>query len=286
LFRLGCQVSIVGKIYDAVDRAVSLGCNTFQIFARNPRQFRRSCIPKEDIDRFKEKVNKNKISPVIIHIPYTLNLASSREKFYRITIKEFIEDLIEADKLGADYLITHMGSYKGFKKEISGLKRITKAISKILKETEGTKTILLLENTSGSGSWLGYKFSHQKFIFEGLNYNNRLGLCLDTAHAWAGGYKINDKDGLESLLYEIENLIGLDRLFVIHLNDTKEPFNSRNDRHIDIGKGNIGEKGFSLIVNHPKLKNLAFILETPKKSEEDDLRNLNTVRRLYYDKLL
>lgn len=251
-----------------------------QIFLRNPRQWRRSVLSDTDAKVFRREVKKAKIKPVVVHIPYTLNLASHKRHFYKITIKEFITDLIEADKIGANYLITHMGSFKGGT-EAGGLLRITNALKKILKETDGVKTMVLLENTSGSGSWLGHTFSHHRFILERLDWTGRIGLCLDTAHTWAAGYKINDVVGLKNLLTEIEREIGLKRLKVVHLNDTKESLGSCQDRHFAIGEGSIASKGFSLILNHPNLRQLPFILETPKKSDADDIKNLKKVRKLY-----
>ncbi|MEM7816477.1 MAG: deoxyribonuclease IV [Candidatus Aenigmatarchaeota archaeon] len=277
---MGCQVSISGKIYEAIDRAKALGCNCMQIFTRNPRQIRRKNLSKLDIKIFKERVQKENINPIVAHIPYTLNLATSKNRFHKITIKEFIQDLIEIDKLGIQYLVTHMGSYKGTT-EADGLFRVIEALRKILEATKDSKTMILLENTSGSGNWLGYNFVHQHIVLENLNWINRVGICLDTAHAWSAGYRIDDLEGLNTLIEEIDKKIGLDRLKIVHLNDTKEKLNSRRDRHFHIGEGLIGEKGFYNILNHQKLKNLPFILETPKKSEEDDIRNLETVRRLY-----
>ena len=280
MLRLGVHVSIAGKIYKSIDRAVELGCNTMQIFSRNPRQWRKSLLSDEDVERFKREVKKSKINPVVIHIPYLLNLATVRRSFFKITIGEFISDLIEADRLEADYLVTHMGSYKGGTEE-GGLSRIIQALNKILKETKEVKTKVLIENTSGSGHWLGYKFSHQKIVLDGLNRPEAVGICLDTAHAWAAGYKIDEPRGLKALLDEIDQEVGLERLKVIHLNDTQEELGSLRDRHFDIGKGKIGRKGFNLIVNHSKLRELPFILETPKNSDDEDKENLNVVRSLY-----
>lgn len=280
MLRLGVHVSIAGKIYKSIDRAVELGCNTMQIFSRNPRQWRKSFISYEDLKRFKNKAKKSNISPIVIHIPYLLNLATVRKSFFKVTIGEFISDLIEADKLEADYLVTHVGSYKGGS-ETGGLSRVIQALNKILKETKGVKTKVLLENTSGSGNWLGYKFSHQKIILDGLNRPEAVGICLDTAHAWAAGYKINEPKGLKALIDEIDQEVGLECLKVIHLNDTQEELGSLRDRHYDIGKGKIGPRGFSLIVNHPKLRELPFILETPKDYDDQDRENLEAVRKLY-----
>lgn len=280
MLKLGCQVSIAGNIYDAVDRAKHLGCNTMQIFARNPRQWRKSALAEEDIKIFKEKVKTAGLNPVVVHIPYTLNLAAARENFHKITIREFTQDFLEADKLGVEYLVTHMGSYKGTTEE-RGLLKIVKALKKILAAAKDVKTMILLENTSGSGSWLGYKFSHHRFILEQLNWPQNLGLCLDTAHCFAAGYPIDNALGVNALVEEINREVGTERLKVIHLNDTQEKLNSLKDRHCDIGKGNIGKKGFGLILNHPALRNLPFILETPKDNEEDDLRNMAAVKELY-----
>lgn len=284
MLKLGCHVSIAGKIYEAASRAKALGCNTMQIFARNPRQWRKDGLSKEDIETFKEKVKEAKISPVVVHIPYILNLASAKNSFHKITIREFTQDLIEADELGADYLVTHMGSYKG-STESRGLLKIVKALNKILKAAKPKKTKILLENTAGSGNWLGYKFSHQRFIMEKMEWPQTLGLCLDTAHCYAAGYAINTLEGLDALVSEIDKEVGLKYLKVIHLNDTKEKLSSLKDRHCDIGEGNIGISGFDFILHHKVLKNLPFILETPKETDEDDIRNLNVVKKIYNDSL-
>ncbi len=282
MLKLGVHVSIAGSISKSAERAAELNCNTMQIFSRNPRQWRKGSLSEEDIEAFRKEVRARKIKPVIIHIPYTLNLASTKRTFYKITIRDFITDLIEANKLGAQYLVTHMGSYKGGTQR-GGLLRIANALKKILKATKGIETKILLENTSGSGHWFGSDFLDQKFILETLDWPSNIGLCLDTAHAWAAGYQIDNAIGLNDLLRHIDTEIGIKRVFVVHLNDTNEELGSLRDRHFAIGKGKIGEKGFSLILNHPKLRNLPFILETPKVKIEDDIENLNTVRRLYKD---
>ncbi|MCK4519764.1 MAG: deoxyribonuclease IV [Candidatus Omnitrophica bacterium] len=283
MLKLGVHVSAAGKIYKSIDRAVELGCNTMQIFSRNPRQWRKTSLSEEDVGIFRKKVKEANIKTVVIHIPYLLNLATVKRSFLKATIGEFIADLVEADRLGADYLITHMGSFKGGTEE-GGLLRIVQALNKILKETKGVKTKVLLENTSGSGCWLGYKFSHQEFVLERLNRPETVGICLDTAHAWAAGYKINESKGLNGLLDEIDQAVGFERVKVVHLNDTLEELGSLIDRHFGIGEGKIGRKGFNLIVNHPKLRDLSFILETPKKSDEEDAKNLKVVRSLYKHK--
>lgn len=280
MLKLGVHASIAGGIYKAAARAVSLGCNTMQIFPRNPRQLRKESLSDEDAILFRKGVKKAKIDPVVIHIPYTLNLATVKKKLYKISIREFIVDLIEADKLGAQFLVTHPGSYKGGA-EKAGILRLINALNKILKATEGVKTTVLLENTAGSGCWLGYNFAQLGEIIKGLNNPQRVGICLDTAHAWAAGYKINDAIQLNSLIREIDKEAGIKKVKVIHLNDTEVELDSRVDRHFAIGEGKIGKTGFKYILNHPKLRDLPFILETPKKEDDDDKKNLQTVKKLY-----
>lgn len=283
MLNLGVQVSIAGKIYNAVDRAIGLGCNVFQIFARNPRSFRRGNISKEDVRIFQRKVKEGKINLFIVHSPYTLNLASARYFLHKISIKEFIEDVKEADILGARFIVVHTGNFKG-NKEI-GLKKVAEALSLVLKNTSKTNIMILLENTSGKGGDLGDKIYHFRLILKELDYNKRIGICIDTAHSWGAGYKLNTSSGLNSFLMEIDQEVGMERLKVIHLNDTPVELGSRKDRHFAIGKGRIGEDGFKYILHHPKLKKLPFILETPKKKDLDDIINLSIVRRLYNDGL-
>ena len=276
---LGVQVSTEGKIYEALERAHKLGCNTMQIFSRNPQRWRDNFLVPEDIAEFNRRQERLKIRPLFIHIPYLINLASPNPRLYNASIDAYIEDILEAHTLHADYIVTHMGSHKETS-ERAGLKRLIKALNAILDNTKVAKVGILLENTAGSGSWLGYKFSHQKEIIQGLNSRERVGLCLDTAHAYLAGYDIAAKEGLDKMLDEIDRLLGLSLIKLIHLNDAKDKLNTRRDRHEHIGKGYIGLEGMKRIVNHPRLRNAPFILETPKKGEEDDKINLQTVRQL------
>jgi len=283
LLCLGVHVSIAGKIYYSIERAKELGCNTMQIFARNPRQIRRSSLKDEDIKIFRKYIKSAGIYPLIIHAPYTLNLASAKNFLYHISIREFTQDVKDAERLGAKYLVIHPGSFKG--NEAVGLKRIAKALRTVLDNTRGLDVNILLENTAGDGSMLGYNLSQLKFIFNKLKFNKRVGLCLDTAHAWCAGYEINTKEGLSLFVDEIERGVGLERIKAIHLNDTLDSLGSRKDRHFHIGKGKIGRKGFDLIVNHKVFRRLPFILETPKKNIDDDKNNPKTVRKLYKNAL-
>ena len=276
---LGVQVSTEGKIYEALNRAEALGCNTMQIFARNPQQWRQVFLGPNDVLEFNRLQKEYQIKPLFIHIPYLLNMASPHPKLYEGSIEAYIEDMFEAKSLNADYIVTHMGSHKETSEE-AGLKRFIHAINKILEKTADINVGILLENTAGSGSWLGYKFNHQEKVFQDVKDKARLGLCLDTAHAYSAGYDISGKDGLQSLLEEIDNSVGIGQLKLVHLNDTKDMLNSHRDKHEHIGKGNIGLEGMKRIINHPLLRKVPFILETPKKTDKDDFMNLNTVRKL------
>jgi deoxyribonuclease-4 len=280
MLNLGVHTSIAGGIALAPARARALGCDTMQIFARNPRQWRKTSLSDEDINAFKVAVKKEKISPAVIHIPYMLNLAAAKEKFYDITLREFALDLAEANKLGAQYLVTHPGSHKGLSEE-EGSAKVIHALEFVLDEVPDTITKILLENTAGSGDWLGVHFKQIGQIIKGVGSPKRLGLCLDTAHAFGAGYDISKPKGFDAMLDEIDEELGLERLYVIHLNDTKVALGANVDRHEHIGEGNIGKDGFEYIINHKALKNVSFIMETPKKSDDDDLRNIKLVRKLY-----
>jgi deoxyribonuclease-4 len=276
---LGVHVSSEGNIYEAVERAHRLGCNTMQIFSRNPQRWRERSLESKDIAEFNQRQDKLKIKPLFIHIPYLINLASPNPRLYKASIEAYIEDILEAELLKADYIVTHMGSHKETS-EAEGIKRLTDALNIIIQKTKKCPVGILLENTSGAGSWLGYKFSHHKQIIEGVEHKECIGLCFDTAHAYLAGYDISTKDGLQETIDEIDELVGIDLLKVIHLNDARGELNSRHDWHDHIGKGHIGLEGMKRIVNHPKLRNLPFILETPKKTEQDDIMNLNIVRKI------
>lgn len=276
---LGVHVSTADKIYKACDRAHELKCQTMQIFARNPQQWSTGSLDSADVEEFNVRRKKFKIDPVFIHISYLINLASPDPKLYQGSIKAYINDIREADRLKADYIVTHMGSHKETSEE-EGIQRLIVALNKIIEATKDSEVGILLENTSGSGSWLGYKFEHQQKIIAGIKDKSRLGLCLDTAHAYLAGYDISSKVGLDSMLEEIESLVGIKLIKLIHLNDAAAELASHHDRHDHIGKGHIGIEGMKRIINNPRLKNIPMVLETPKEDESSDANNLATVRKL------
>jgi deoxyribonuclease IV len=278
---LGVHVSGAGKIYQTLDIAKDLGCQTMQIFSRSPQSWRKSGvgIPPEDVREFILRHKKFKIDPVFIHISYLINLASPDPGLYHGSIQAFIEDIHEADALGADFIVTHMGSHKETSED-AGIKRLVEALNRVLEKTPDSKVGILLENTSGSGSWLGYRFYHQQKILKGIKEKSRLGLCLDTAHAFLSGYDLSTKGGLDKMVNEIQELVGIKLVKLIHLNDAAGELGCHHDRHAPIGQGHIGMVGMKRIINHPKLKNIPMVLETPKTTPESDRENLALVRKL------
>ena len=276
---LGAHVSGAAKIYETLDIAHGLGCDTMQIFSRSPQSWRRSAHTDEECREFILRRKKFKIGPVFIHIPYLINLASPDKRLYHGSISAYIEDMQEAQKLGADYIVTHMGSHKQTSED-AGIKRLIAALNKILEATKDSKVGILLENTAGSGSWLGYRFYHQHKVVKGLNDKSRVGLCLDTAHAYLAGYELRSKEGLEKMLDEIEEMVGLKLVKLIHLNDSAGKLASHHDCHAHIGKGYIGKEGMKRIINHPKLKAIPMVIETPKTTADSDKENLNLIRKL------
>jgi deoxyribonuclease IV len=276
---LGVHVSIAGHIWESINRAEALGCNTMQIFSRDPRQWRKTKISAEDIREFRLRREKSKIQKVFIHIPYLINLASPYNILFQGSLRAYIQDMKEARALGADYIVTHMGSHKE-SGEKQGLKRIIVALNRILDKTEDSPVGILLENTSGSGSWLGYKFEHQRQIIDGLENKKRVGICFDTCHAYTAGFDLSDGEGYRRTIDSLDKIVGLKRLKLVHLNDSRDELGSHADRHEHIGKGKLGLEAFRRIVNDPRLAGAAFVLETPKDSDSADKRNLNIVRKL------
>lgn len=276
--RIGVHVSIAGKIYESLERAKALGCNTMQIFSRNPRSWEASKLERQDVEEFKKLRLEYDIKPVVVHIPYIINLATSDDVLYKKSINAYIEDLARADMLRAECFVTHLGSHVGGGEE-NGINRFGSALNEIIKKAKPNTTILL-ENTAGSGSWIGYRFEHITRIIDMLDNPKKVGVCLDTAHTFEAGYDIKTKGGLGTTLKEFDRLLGTDLIKVVHFNDSLSAFGSRVDRHQHIGKGNIGLEAMGRIINHPKLKGAAFIMETPKETDKDDKRNIATALKL------
>lgn len=276
--RIGVHVSIAGRIYEAIDRAKELGCETIQIFSRNPRGWAATKLDPKDAAEFRKRKEESGIFPILVHIPYLINLATPDDKLIKKSMTAYIEDLERTDALGAEYFVTHLGSHVG-SGEDAGIKRFSESLNAILKKAK-PGCMVLLENTAGSGNNLGYRFEHIKRIISGIKDKKRIGVCFDTEHAYGAGYDISTKKGLDETIKEFDRFIGLDRLKAIHFNDSKVKLGSRVDRHEHVGKGDIGGEGMKRIINHPRLRHLPFIMETPKKKPTDDPMNMRVARSL------
>ncbi len=274
---LGVHAPIAGGLLEAVARARRLGCTTMQIFSRSPRGGPAPALVEETVSRFDAQRRAAGIEPLAVHAPYIMNLASPVPAMWTQSAALYGEEVQRAARLGAQYLVTHVGSHRG-EGEDAGLARVAKAVTGALERAAAT--MILLENTAGAGQGLGCQFEHLAEIRARVGAPARVGVCLDTAHLFAAGYPIHTAEGLDETIAQFDRLVGLPHLRLIHLNDSNAPFASRVDRHWHIGQGHMGLDAFRRIVTHPRLREVPFILETPKDTEADDRRNLSTVRRL------
>ncbi len=272
--KLGFHISIAGGFKYVYKRAKETNSDSIQIFSRNPRSWQYKSIDEEDCIIFKKQIKENGIAPVFIHLPYLNNLGSSDDDLFNRSVASLIEDLKRAEKLNAEYLITHSGSNPDLK---SGIKQMIEAIVKALSDVNNN-VIILVENTAGSGNEFGYDFGQLGEILKGVN-SKRVGIVFDTAHAFAAGYELRTEKGVNKTIKTIENYIGLERVHLIHFNDSLAKLGSKKDRHWHIGKGEIG-KGMEFIINHPELKDLPFIMETPRTGIKEDLMNMAEARRM------
>lgn len=275
--RIGFHMSIYGSVDKAVDRALEIGCNTLQLFTRNPRGWAARPLREEEIKAFIIKVERNDIRPVFSHMPYLSNLASPRDEIYAKSIEALITEMNRCERLKIPYLVTHLGSHLG-RGARKGLERIVKAIDEAFSSSDG-RVILLLENTAGSRNSVGGRLSDLQYIIERSSYSDRIGICFDTCHAFAAGYDLRTEEKIEAVIKDIDETVGFAKLKLVHLNDSRGDLNSRIDRHEHIGLGKIGEKGFRSILRS-KLASLPLILETPKNSVRSDLENLMKVKEL------
>jgi len=276
--RLGFHVSISGGFALSVERAHELGCTCMQIFSRNPRGWTVKPLDKADIAEFKRLREQWDIGPVFVHTNYLINLASSKPDLYEKSIEQFVIDLERTEHLGAEYLVTHLGSASGQDAEWM-IDRVSGAINMAMK-LHPPKALILLENTAGEKGDVGYTLEQVQEVIARLNDSSHIGICYDTCHGFAAGYDIRTKKDVDGLTEKIDATVGLNRLKGLHLNDCLRDFNSRVDRHWHIGEGRIGLDGFRVLLNHPAFKDVPKIMETPKETEEDDLRNMKLVKSL------
>jgi deoxyribonuclease-4 len=276
--RIGFHVSISGGFSLAVQRAYELGCTTMQIFSRNPRGWTVKPLAKDDVAEFKRLREKYDIGPVFVHTNYLINLASTKPDLHERSIEQFVIDLERTEHLGAEYLVTHLGSASGQEPGWM-IDRVSDALNMAMKLHKPQATILL-ENTAGEKGDVGYTFEQVKEVISRLSNTDMIGICYDTCHGFAAGYDIRTKKGVDAVAEKIDSTVGIGRLKGMHLNDCLRDFDSHVDRHWHIGEGKIGENGFKYLLNHEAFKDIPKIMETPKETEEDDPRNMKKVRSL------
>ncbi|MEA1929143.1 MAG: deoxyribonuclease IV [Candidatus Auribacterota bacterium] len=275
--RIGAHISIAGGVSKSVERGKEAGCEAIQIFSGNPRGWKIKPFDPEELARFHRLCHQEDIRPVIVHSPYLINLAAPDEKIYRKSLAAFRAELLRSDQLGAAGLVVHVGSHREKGVEY-GIHRMADALRESMNSLPELKTEILLENTAQSGSSLGHRFDYIAEIIELSGVREKLYLCFDTCHAYVSGYDIATARGLDETMKEVDRLIGLERLRVIHFNDTKFGLDSHRDRHEHIGKGKIGLAGMRRIAQHPALQDKTFILETPKDTPEADPRNIELLK--------
>ncbi len=255
---IGCHLSY-SKGYEAMgNQALAIGANTFAFFTRNPRGGSAKKIDDSDVQKFINIKNEHGFGKLVAHAPYTMNLCSIDKDVRFFAKKVMSEDLVRMESTPNNYYNFHPGSHVKQGTDI-GIELISQQLNEIISPNQST--IVLLETMSGKGSEIGKNFEELGEIINRVEFNDKLGVCLDTCHVWDGGYDI--VNNLDGVLDEFNRVIGLDRLKAIHLNDSLNPCGSHKDRHAKIGCGYIGEKALINVINHPALKNLPFILETP-----------------------
>lgn len=276
--RFGFHISISGGFSKVVERATIRGCETIQFFSRNPRGWTYEPLDPNDVNAFLSSAQSSGLSPLFLHLPYLPNVASKSSKFYSRSIDSIVIDLQRAEQLGASYLIVHVG-HRMESSEDEAIEAVVWALNQAFGRVKNS-VVLLLENTAGQGTEIGYEFGQIQKIIRGIEDQDRIGVCLDVAHAFEAGYDLSNRDGIERTLESFDRAIGLRRLHLLHLNDSKTPLGSMKDRHWHIGEGYIGKEGLRYLINHPLLKHLPGIMETPRKDTVEDLKNMKLIRSL------
>ena len=281
--KLGSHMSIAGGYYKSVEAAAQTGCDCVQLFTKNSNQWAAKPITADESQAFAAALMRHRISNPISHASYLINLASPNPELRDKSIAALTVELQRAGQLGIRWVIFHPGSFTESSEE-EGLDKIAAAIDGILIDTADCGAGLLLENTAGQGTNLGWNFGQLATILEQLEHRDRLGVCFDTCHAFAAGYDLSTPAGYTAMWAEFDDKVGLARLAAIHLNDSKKGLGSRVDRHEHIGQGAIGLEGFRQLLNDQRMDQVPMYLETEKgqneAGEDWDVVNLRTLRGL------
>ena len=274
-FKVGAHVSVAGGAEKAIERQKEVGGNCGQIFAGSPRTWSVKEYSEDDASKFREAREQSGQGPYSIHSTYLVNLATPKDDLLEKSKACIQKELYAAEKLGIEYLVFHPGAHTGSGRE-AGIDTITSAVDDL--DIPDSVT-LLFENTAGKGTTLGKSFGELREMVEGTSQEN-VGVCIDTCHAHAAGYNLSDEKGFSDMMQEIKEDLGLENVEVLHLNDSKDELGSEKDNHEHIGEGNIGDKGFSNVVNSEGLEDLPMILETPNTDEKGYKENIERIKEL------
>jgi len=275
---LGAHMSIAGGLDKAITRGESIGCTAIQIFTKNNRQWATKKLSNTEIASFKASARKSPIQFIVAHASYLINLGSPNKDTEKRSITAAKEELKRCDALNIPYLILHPGACLETGEKLC-IKQVSDNLNIIFKTTSG-KTMLLLETMAGQGSSICYRFEQIAEIYKLSKFKQRLGVCFDTCHTFAAGYDFRTKVTYDNMWKKFDQVIGIKHIKAIHINDSKKVLGSRIDRHEDIGKGELGLNFFRLIFNDKRFFNIPKILETPKKTIEDDLKNMEIIKSL------
>lgn len=276
----GTHASASGGVDKALQRAADVGATSCQIFAKNERQWVGKPLDPAVVERFHAERERTGIRQVVVHDSYLINLASPKDDIHVKSMAAFLDEIQRCDTLDIPYLVTHPGAHTGSGVD-QGIRKFGESLNRIFDMLPESGTITCLETTAGQGTTLGRSFEEIAAIIDLVEDKDRVGVCFDTCHTFAAGYDIRTMDGARDVIDEFDRVIGVGKLMVLHLNDSKNPLGSNKDRHDHIGEGMIGLEGFRGIVNDVRLAGLPAILETEKDDEgEHDRRNLATLRGL------
>jgi len=282
---LGAHFSISKGLHHALYVAEKYGCTALQIFTKNSITWQERTLTQEEIVRFDQAREQTGITSIASHTSYLINLATPERKKHAMSCNALKQELIRSSTLDISFVILHPGAHLGKGKD-KGIEKIALSINEIFAQTPDIQIRLLLEAMAGQGSGLGHTFEQLALILEKIENKNRIGVCLDTSHVFASGYDIRTPESYRKTTDAFDAIIGLENLYVIHLNDSKKELGSRVDRHEHIGKGYIGIKAFKLLMNDMRFENVPKIIETPKQKDgpDTDKMNLNRLRSLVFKK--
>ena len=277
---LGAHISVAGGLSTAFDRAADLGCDAMQIFVKNANQWRGREMLDEEVSGFREAHAGSAVGPLVAHGSYLINLAATDPAILEKSLDALTDELVRCSRLGVEGLVLHPGAHLGAGEE-AGIEKVAASLDAVLGDLPDVSTRVLLENTAGQGSCLGWRLEELRDMRARVAEPHRVGFCLDTCHAFAAGYAIHEEAGFLEFLEEVEEKLGLSAVGCFHLNDSVRPFGSRRDRHAHIGKGEIGLALFERMLTEPRLQAIPMVLETePGDEMEGHRRDLNTLRGL------